>query len=242
MLSAVDSDCFLPERSVVQTEDGSLTLFSPLSGEHYHSIHGAVTESRHIFISAGLQHRIKCGGDFLQVAPLSLFEVGFGTGLNALLTLQYCQRESIPIRYTAVELYPLRPEESRQLHFPSVDSELEGLLQQLHDAPWGEDHCIDSLFTLRKEQQDLGCFLQLPFDNDSLWDVVFFDAFSPEAQPDLWTSEVLASVVQRMRPGGIFVTYCAKGVVRRALQSAGLQMERLPGPPGKREILRGTLV
>lgn len=217
---------------IVLTEDGSPTILSPLYGEHYHSIHGARQESEHIFVRAGLLHRLEIS-DHPQT--LHVFEVGFGTGLNALLTLRESRRIGCPIHYSTIEKYPLRPEVYRDIHFSVGMPEADNCLQELHRAPWNTDCTITPTFTLHKEEADLTTF---PFSSPI--DLIYFDAFSPETQPELWTEELFCRLAAACRPGAVLVTYCAKGEIRRRLMRAGFSMERLPGPPGKREILRGT--
>lgn len=219
-----------PVPQLARTEDGSLTLFAPAVGEHYHSTHGALQESRHIFIQLGLQHRLEQPLD--SDRPLRLFEVGLGSGLNALLTASLAEEFHQPIHYYSVERYPLPPEVYRQLTFPELE---DGLLQAIHDAPWEEAASLSPHFTLHKLQGDF-TELSLP----SPLDLVYFDAFSPESQPELWTQKIFQRLFEASAPGAVLTTYCAKGVVRRRLQQAGFLVERLPGPPGKREVLRAS--
>ncbi|QZE14603.1 tRNA (5-methylaminomethyl-2-thiouridine)(34)-methyltransferase MnmD [Halosquirtibacter laminarini] len=219
------------ERSVTQTEDGSVTLFIPELEEHYHSIHGALQESKHVFIDAGL----RC----ITKSDIHVLEAGFGTGLNVLLAFFESKRLGIKMNFITIEKYPLIEEEFSLLNYgPLVDEEDgEEVLQQLHHAPWGESVPISDHFTLTKYHVDM---------HDMKWsdlpsiDLVFYDAFAPDKQPDLWSDEMFAHVVRAMGSSAILTTYCAKGVVRRSLQAAGLLMERIPGPPGKREMLRGV--
>lgn len=212
------------------TEDGSPTLFAPTVGEHYHSTHGALQESLHIFIRLGLRHRCEAG--VKPERPLRLFEVGLGTGLNTLLTATEAERLSVPIHYYSVERYPLTPEVYGQLAFAGLDT---SLLQAIHTAPWGEDVPLTPYFTLHKLQGDL-TELRLPHTLD----LIYFDAFSPESQPELWEEGIFQSLFDATEAGAVLTTYCAKGVVRRRLQAVGFFVERLPGPPGKREVLRAT--
>lgn len=217
---------------IVYTEDGSPTILSSHYGEHYHSIHGARAESEHIFIRCGLLHRL---GTWERTEELHLFEVGFGTGLNTLLTLREQQTSHLKLRYSTIEKYPLGEEVYNHLHF-SVDlPEEDTLLQALHRAPWGEDKVLQAGFTLHKYADDLTAFA-FPPDID----LIYFDAFSPDTQPDLWSEDVFARLAASCRPGAVLVTYCAKGEVRRRLARTGFRMKRLAGPPGKREILRAT--
>lgn len=212
------------------TEDGSLTLYAPTFGEHYHSTHGARQESLHIFLQLGLAHRLETWPK--EKRPLRLFEVGLGTGLNALLTLTESQRRAAPIHYYSIERYPLVPEVYQALRYDGLS---DADLRAIHAAPWGEDIPLTPAFTLHKIEGDL---TQEPFP--AALDLIYFDAFSPESQPELWSEEIFARLFVACAPGAVLTTYCAKGEVRRRLQRAGFLVERLPGPPGKREVLRAT--
>lgn len=217
------------QRIIEKTEDGSATLYVPELNEHYHSVKGARTESQHIFIDMGLN---------ASAGPCPhVLEIGFGTGLNALLTLEAAEREKRHVHYTAIELYPLTWQEVDALKYSDHP-----LFRALHQSPWEADVEITPHFTLRKVQADVETTNRdrLLSINQAPFDVVYFDAFAPEKQPELWKEEVFRSIHAAMSAGGILTTYCAKGVVRRMLQAIGFKVERLPGPPGgKREILRG---
>lgn len=207
------------------TADGSGTLYVPELDEHYHSVKGALTESKHIFIDMGLA--VTASG-----SP-SVLEVGFGTGLNALLAWQWADKMQRPVHYTTLERYPLSWNEVAQLKYEHAAE-----LEQIHTTPWEVDVPLSPYFTLKKVECDATDYLQQ--QQSDLFDVVFFDAFAPEKQPELWSETIFQSLYQTMRPGGLLTTYCAKGCIRRLLQSIGFVMERLPGPPGgKREMLRG---
>jgi len=208
------------------TEDGSHTLFVPEIDECYHSSHGAIQESRHIFIEAALK---QCERDTIHV-----LEIGFGTGLNALLAFEEAERSGKQICYTTLEKFPVSVELALQLNYPDVlsgDSRV--FFERMHTSAWNELVQISPLFSLHKIQADFTQFMP-----DGVFDVVFFDAFSPEKQPEMWTLQQFEKIYTQCSSGAILTTYCAKGVVRRAMQAAGFQVERLPGPPGKREILR----
>lgn len=208
------------------TADGSDTLYSSHLGEAYHSLNGAITESRHVFIEAGLYAHAH--------QHVTIFEVGFGTGLNALLTWQSAVEKGLTIHYHSIEAFPLEPDLANSLHFPQAAPALApDALMRLHDATWGQPVKLDSAFTLFKHKGDA---LTHTFEVNH--DLVYFDAFSPDVQPELWEESFLKRLYDAMNQGGILVTYCAKGEVRRRLQRAGFFVERLPGPPGKREMLR----
>lgn len=218
---------------ILLTRDGSPTLLDPVYQSSYHSIHGAIQESKHVFISAGLRYLLSK----TDRKHISIFEMGFGTGLNALLTMEYIsQNKNISIHYTGIELHPLSKSCWMQLHYDTAIDSI--LFEAIHQAPWDEVIPISPKFTLVKKLLDLT--EHNPGKN--LVELVYYDAFGPGVQPDLWSEATLKKMVDLLVPGGIFVTYCAKGEVRRTLSRLGLQMERLPGPPGKREMLRGIKI
>ena len=215
------------EIEIQSTADGSKTIFVPSLDEHYHSIKGALTESQHIFIKMGLH---EC-----TAKEPRILEVGFGTGLNAILTLEEAEKRG-KIHYTTLERYPLPLEIVHQLCYDKLlDEKTASYFPILHQVPWNEWQEITENFRLRKIECDL-----TTLKIEEGYDVIYYDAFAPEKQPDMWTQEIFDKLYTCMAPNGIFVTYCAKGVVRRMLQTAGFTVERLAGPPnGKREILRG---
>ncbi len=217
------------KRTLLTTADGSATIAIPELQVTYHSRRGAVRESVHVFIQAGLHYGLR--QPFQK--PIYLFEMGFGTGLNALLTLLEAEKLQIPIHYTAVELYPLAAEETTALNYPDVLGIDPALFQQLHTSRWQRDVALTHFFTLHKVATSLH-----EFTPAQLFHLVYYDAFAPAAQPELWTVEVFKKLYELLQPGGILVTYCAKGDVRRALAAAGFGVKKLPGPPGKREMLR----
>jgi tRNA U34 5-methylaminomethyl-2-thiouridine-forming methyltransferase MnmC len=214
------------------TEDGSNTLYVSEIDEHYHSAFGAVQESQHVFIGAGF--------NCCTARELSVLEIGFGTGLNCFLTLVASLKSNQRIRYTAIEKFPLSENIWEQLnygqHFPETDPRQFSLL---HKAPWNKETTINSQFFLRKIEADL---LQIDPAELTLADLVYFDAFSPEKQPELWDLSVFEMLYAQMKGESILVTYCAKGSVRRILQSVGFMVERIPGPPGKREMIRARKI
>lgn len=218
------------------TEDGSLTLYAPTFGEHYHSMHGAVQESEHIYLGLALRERMSSWqeGD----APLRLFEVGFGTGLNALLSWREAEERHIPLQYYSIEKFPITPEIYEALHYEDLgeEREVKDQLLRLHTAPWDEAIELSPFFTLYKLRGDLTtCTFPERLS------VIYYDAFSPESQPELWAEELFQRLGKVACSGAILSTYCAKGEVRRRLQRSGFLVERLPGPPGKREVLRGRI-
>ncbi|MDD4645433.1 MAG: tRNA (5-methylaminomethyl-2-thiouridine)(34)-methyltransferase MnmD [Bacteroidales bacterium] len=210
-------------RQLILTEDGSHTIFVPEMGEHYHSVHGAMQESLHIFIQHGFNQ--------IQAKELSILEIGFGTGLNALLTLLISNADNKPVIYETWEKFPLSSEEIRKLNYPEILKCERSLYNSLHQAAWEINVPITPIFTLRKIESDI-----LNFHSDRIFDLVYFDAFGPDFQPELWTAEVFSKIAACQRKGSRLVTYSAKGQVRRNLREAGYMVEKAPGPPGKREI------
>ena len=211
---------------IVTTKDGSHTLYSAKLDEHYHSLFGAVTESMHIFIDAGLK---AAGRD-----NLNILEMGFGTGLNAFLTLLEIQDTGKSVHYTGLEKFPLNTDILRSLNYSSLFPEKEGkLFYLLHDSPWNLSSVITDELTLKKIEIDI-----CDFDNHDQYDLVYFDAFSPEKQPELWTTDIFLKVFRSMRSGSVLTTYSSKGQVRRNMAEAGFRVEKIPGPPGKRDMIR----
>lgn len=215
---------------ILLTEDGSPTLYAPRFQATYHSRHGALQESNHVFLEAGWRFRITQPVS----GPLRIFEMGFGTGLNAFLTCLATAKMRVDTKYISFDLYPVEPAITDQLMYTGMeDPEAKALFRQLHQAEWEQDASVAPYFTLLKSRQDICSASFLPPS-----DLIYYDAFGPETQPELWSESVLSVVASALAPGGVLVTYCAKGDVRRCWQRAGLQVERLPGPPGKREMLR----
>ncbi|MGL5272072.1 MAG: tRNA (5-methylaminomethyl-2-thiouridine)(34)-methyltransferase MnmD [Phocaeicola sp.] len=212
---------------IEQTADGSYTLYLPEMDEHYHSIKGALTESQHIFIDMGLKAS--------TAAAPHILEIGLGTGLNAVLTFIYAEGNQRPIYYTGIERYPLSEEVITSLNYPAlIGEEQQPKLKAIHCATWNKEEILSPYFNLHKIEAD---FTTYRFEKG--YDVIYFDAFAPEKQPNMWQQELFDHLYEVLNEGGILTTYCAKGVIRRMLQTAGFTVERLPGPPGgKREILR----
>lgn len=204
------------------TKDGSSTLYSAQFDQHYHSVHGAVQESQHVFLEMGLA---QCQQD----RPIRILEMGFGTGLNALMT---AMQAAMPVHYLSLEAFPISPAQQSELNYGKL-LQAEQLFESLHAAAWNTSVEITPTFTLEKREE-----LLKDFEGTTQIDLVYWDAFAPGAQPELWTEEVFSCVLGWMNPGGILTTYCAKGDVRRAMIAAGFEVEKVPGPPGKREMLR----
>lgn len=213
------------------TEDGSHTFFVPELDEHYHSTHGAIQESRHVFIDAGLRQCVK--------SEINVLEIGFGTGLNAFLALLEAENKSKKIDFTSLELYPIPLSDAEKLNYADlIDSTKKDVFDKLHRAEWGKWHQITLYFSLLKQQVDFS--KPSDFHPENRFDVVFFDAFAPEKQPEMWTQAIFDKIYSLCNPDAVLTTYCAKGAVRRMLQASGFSVERLPGPPGKREMLRAV--
>lgn len=218
------------QRDIRVTADGSSTVYVSGLDITYHSTHGAIQESEHIYINAGLDH-------FRQKYPakehISVFEMGFGTGLNALLSCLYATSNNISINYEAVDKYPLTRDEVGILNYSDMIPGTSEILQQLHMTESGTPTLIQNKFSLIKINEDIRSFR--PSGN---YDVVFYDAFAPDIQPDLWTEDIFSKLYNAMSRGAVLVTYSCKGIVKKAISSAGFLIEKLPGPKGKREILR----
>lgn len=211
------------------TQDGSHSLVSERFGVTYHSKYGAIQESMHVFIQHGLRPLLA------QKRSLSILELGFGTGLNALLTLHEAELHKIAISYEALEAYPITTEAASKLNYAAQPG-LEGYQKPflaMHEAPWDQKTDISTYFALTKRQAALQ-----NVQYTSIFDLVYYDAFAPSAQPELWESETLNIPFQALKPGGVLVTYCAKGEVKRRFKALGFEVQTLQGPPGKREMIR----
>lgn len=217
------------DKEFVITEDGSHTIYLPEMDEHYHSTHGAVQESLHVYINQGLLQ--------FPGKEISILEIGFGTGLNAFLTYVFAVKNNLKVTYTSIEKFPLTEAEYSVLNYSeTIFTEHANVLKKLHQCEWNSWVSISPEFSIRKIHADL---LTMEFGSAEQFDLLYYDAFAPTKQPEMWTEELINKVSESVRKDGILVTYCAKGAVRRAFSAAGFQMERVPGPIGKKEILRG---
>jgi len=219
----------MDDLEIITTSDGSHTLRNKQLKETYHSIHGAVQESMHVFIRHGLEFF----NDQHQSNGISVLEVGFGTGLNALLTLQYAVEKHINIRYTAIEPFPLEEEVWSKLNYGDPDKGNEHF-KSMHEAEWNTEVSLIPGFSILKRKRTLQ-----EVELNDVYDVIYFDAFGPSIQPELWEYAALEKVVGVLKVNGVFVTYSAKGQLKRDLRLLGLAVETLAGPPGKNEMVRG---
>lgn len=242
-----------PPFQVIRTEDGSPTLFSEELNQGYHSVYGAVTEARHIFIEAGFRfavdhfyrlpdNKVNAPVNSLhewlseKLFELKVLEAGFGTGLNALLTFREASRSGMRVRYDALEAFPLSEKVWQQLAYPEECEAVPRInaFQTIHQAPWDRESAISDFFLLHKIHKKLEDFEP----GKEQYHLVCFDAFSPETQPELWHPDIFSKLAESMKEGAVLVTYSSKGTVKQALRQAGLRVERLGGPPGKRHMIR----
>ena len=215
------------------TDDGSPTLFNSYYKDYYHSTYGAITESDHVFIKAGLD-------GFYQQVRITVLEIGFGTGLNALLTCIKAMEKQLQVTYHTIEKYPVDTAITDSLNyweFLPDPCRMHDLYTYIHHSPWFSFIKIHPCFTLHKIQADLSGFVP-----DFKYDLIYFDAFSPDKQPELWTYEIFQTLYNGLNTGGLLTTYCVKGHVKRTLRNIGFMIEKLPGPPGKREILKASKI
>ena len=213
---------------IKETQDGSHTLLSSEYGVTYHSKYGAITETYHVFIEAALRFKAA-----LQ-QEISILEIGFGTGLNAYATLLESQKRNLKVIYQTYEAFPISLEQASTLNYAQqLQPDQESSFLQLHTFSWGDQHFVNENFQFKKV---LASFDTI--EEENLFDIIYFDAFAPESQPELWTEELLGKMYRALKPEGLLTTYCAKGVVKRTFKKIGFHLETLPGPPGKREMIR----
>ena len=215
--------------SLFETEDGSHSLFSEQYGVSYHSKYGAIQETQHVFINAALRFKA------VIQKEISILEIGFGTGLNAYMTLLEATKRDLAIQYTAIEAYPISMEQATALNYSTLlnDEVSPAQFLQMHSSDWAKPLTITEQFQFIKQQIK---FEAIDFENQ--FDIIYFDAFAPNSQPELWEAAVLGIMYKALKKDGVLVTYCAKGVVKRTLKAVGFQIEALKGPPGKREMTR----
>lgn len=215
------------KREIVQTLDGSTTIYLPEWEENYHSKHGAIQEAKHVFIKKGFNQ--------FNLEQLSILEIGFGTGLNAFITFLEAKKANVNVNYVGVEAYPVSFEEIAQMNYvaelEATDFELE--FKKMHTSEWNAEVQLSAEFCLTKRQQ---FFDQI--DDFNQYDLIYFDAFGYRVQPELWSTEIFEKMFNALKTGGILVTYAARGVVKRSMIEVGFTVEKLEGPPGKREMFR----
>ena len=216
-----------PSLQIVSTKDGSQTILNTELDSTYHSRHGALTESQHVFIDKGLRKQIEKG-----VTSVTLLEMGLGTGLNALLTAIEANKLNIRINYHALELYPVPEGVWKAYGLPEELSENRDLYDAIQLAEWDKEVMINSDFSITKHNISI-----LDFQPSVKFDLIYYDAFEPETQPELWTQEVFEKLFNWTNLNGVLTTYCCKGYVRRNMIGAGFEVEKVPGPPGKREMI-----
>ena len=228
------------KRKIITTSDGSKTIQIEDWNEQYHSIHGAIQEANHVFLKHGLLFysetifRAERSLSAKTFNNINILEIGFGTGLNAFLTLIEAEKLNLNINYVGVEAYPVQLDEIKQLNYVELISEKRAdIFENMHAISWGKQHEITSKFQLEKEE----IFFK-DINATDTFDIIYFDAFGARVQPDLWTEDIFKIMFNALKENGVLVTYSAKGSVRRAMQAVGFTVERLPGPPGKREMLR----
>ena len=216
------------KREIIQTKDGSTSIHLPEWNESYHSTNGAIQEANHVFIKNGLS--------LFEGKPISILEIGFGTGLNALITYNESLKTNQQINYVGVEAYPVSLEEALQMNYPAeINPDLKDIYKVLHTSDWDKEIKLATNFTFQKRKQ----FFQA-IDDIEKFDLIYFDAFGFATQPELWTEAIFKSMFNALKPNSILVTYACRSIIKNNMLAAGFSIEKLPGAPGKREMLRAT--
>jgi tRNA U34 5-methylaminomethyl-2-thiouridine-forming methyltransferase MnmC len=215
---------------IIVTDDGSNSIYSAQHGVTYHSRYGAVTESAHVFIAAGLRYKA------VMQQEIRILETGLGTGLNAMMTWLEAEKRSLAVFYTALEMFPVDMAAVEALNYPTLLDipDRAADFHKIHQCPWEVEQKMSEAFHFTKHQAPIETYR-----SPESFDLIYFDAFAPQAQPELWTEEVFQNMFDSLKPDGVLVTYCAQGEFKRRLKRAGFMVERLQGPPGKREMTRG---
>jgi tRNA U34 5-methylaminomethyl-2-thiouridine-forming methyltransferase MnmC len=214
------------KREIIKTNDGSTTIHLSEWNESYHSKHGAIQEAYHVFI--------KNGFSLFEGKPISVLEIGFGTGLNCFITYIEASKRNQIIDYVGVEAYPINSDEANKMNYAdAIDVKESNFYKQLHESHWEQKNILAENFTLTKRQQ----FFQ-DIEDVSTFDLIYFDAFGFRVQPELWSDEIFTKMYHALKPKGILVTYACRTSIKHAMINAGFFVEKLPGAPGKREMLR----
>ena len=217
-------------REIIKTNDGSTTIYLPEWNESYHSKHGAIQEAYHVFIKNGLS--------LFKVKSIAILEIGFGTGLNAFITFVEAKKTNQSIDYVGVEAYPVEMDETMKMNYPNeIDVSETTVFKKMHEFNWDQKNQVSDNFMLTKRQQ----FFQ-DIQDEASFDLIYFDAFGFRVQPNLWTDKIFVAMFKALKPNGILVTYACRTSIKNAMLSAGFSVEKLPGAPGKREMLRATKV
>ena len=216
-------------REIITTSDGSTTIHLPDWDENYHSKHGAIQEAKHVFIENGLS--------LFKDKSIAILEIGFGTGLNAFITFLESKKLNIAADYVGVEAYPVSATEILSMNYVNeLDAKAENqIFEQMHTSNWEEKTAISNTFSLTKRKQFF-----VDIEDVAQFDLIYFDAFGYRVQPELWSTEIFQKMYNALKPNGVLVTYAARGVVKRSMIEVGFTVEKLPGPPGKREMFRAT--
>jgi tRNA U34 5-methylaminomethyl-2-thiouridine-forming methyltransferase MnmC len=219
-----------PDLTITITGDGSSTVFNSQLNQHYHSIHGAINESELVFIRNGLDEVLKTEN------AINILEIGMGTGLNVLLSVLKSKLLKVKMNFVAVEAYPLQEGILDQINYPEIigSSEASGYFSKIHKAGWAYPSFLSDYFILSKIQS----MLEDVTFSENQFNIIYFDAFDPHAQPEMWATNVFEKMYACLKPGGFLVTYCTNSEVRRTMKACGFELEKLKGPTGKREVLR----
>ena len=218
---------------LIETRDGSSSLFLPELNETYHSTHGAIAEAYFVFIKNGIEHYLATN----QKTSINILEIGFGTGLNALITADFASNNNIDVHYSSLEPFPLDHSIIKQLNYTAQLKTFDSkqFFQEIHAADWGKFYSINQHFHLKKVKSPL-----LDFESSTKFDLIFFDAFAPSKQPEMWEISIFEHLNKMMNEKAQLITYCAQGQFKRNLKSAGFEVQSLPGPPPKKEMVRGV--